>query len=97
MLHCAHGDLCGASAPAGVDGSDNAVHRVGDKNREAVGGFDRNALTGCVRKQRVGFQTIVPLAAFDHTIGMNLFQLNPIAGRTNLGRAEAVFEPRFPV
>ena len=62
MLHfldCGHSDTCRGSAPAGMHGSDRTGSRVGDEQRDAIGGADDQRYIRSVRDKRIAFRTLL--------------------------------------
>src|SRR5208282_674947 len=93
----ARGDLpCGA-APAGVNGSDGAMNRIHDQNRNTIGCLDRDERSGRIFEQRVAIaEAARTAAAFHDRVAMNLMesrQMAATAETVRLARAEAMDEP----
>lgn len=62
MLHfldCGHSDTCRRSAPAGMHGSDRTGSRVGDEQRDAIGGAHDERNIGSVRDKRITVRTLL--------------------------------------
>jgi len=59
LLDCSHSDTCHGSAPARMHGSDRTASRVGDEQRDAIGGAHHERNIRCVRDKRVTVRTLL--------------------------------------
>ena len=59
FLDCGHANTCRCSAPAGMHGSDCTGSRVGDEQRDAIGGAHAERNIRCGRDKRITVRTLL--------------------------------------
>jgi len=97
--HRLHGfwcDLMRHSSPAGVNGGNRAISRVGHQNRQAIGRADSQQNARPVRNERIAFAQTTAVIGFHDPIGVDLLERGKprLVGPGGESRAELMFEPR---